>query len=62
MVERYKRRPKGKEYVPLTMRYTPEIYKEVRRYAFEHNMSIGMANEEIIALGLEATKKAKKRA
>lgn len=62
MVEHYRRRPKGKEYVPLTVRYTPEIYNEVRRYAFEHNMSIGMANEEIISLGLEVSKKVKKRA
>lgn len=56
MVTKYKRRSKGNASVPITMRYFPDTYEAIRRYAFQQNMSIGMANEELAIKGLSLIK------
>jgi hypothetical protein len=52
MTTKYKRRSKGEATVPITMRYTSDTYEAIRLYAFQQNMSIAMANEELVNKGL----------
>lgn len=49
---KYQRRPKGKSYIPITVRYSPETYEQIRKYAYDKNMSMALANEELILKGL----------
>lgn len=60
MTDRCKRQPRGKEYIAITMRYSKETYEKIRRYAYQENTSMAMANEELIRKGLEYNSEAKR--
>lgn len=54
-----KRRTRNSESIATTVRYEPETYEKIRKYAFRKNMSIGRANEELVMLGLEKAESAR---